>query len=507
MHSLHKLLTGMPGLIEAPAEDVLITGLSADSRAIEPGHLFVAWTGHTADGHAFIPEAIERGASTILLERPPAQPLSVPIIRVTNARLAYSHLCSAWFDHPASRLTIVGITGTNGKSSSAYFLYQLWQALGYKTGLIGTVFCKADTATLPATLTTPDSYKLHELLAHFLEREISHVVMEVSSIALDQYRTDAIPFRGAVFTNLSHDHLDYHKTFTAYRNAKKRLFDGLDSGAFSLTNIDDRNGLFMLQNTPSQRYSYSLRQPADFQGTLVEAGMWGLSFRLRLGPLPGPTGLSPLAEALPVIHSPLIGHFQVENLLAAWGAALLVERPAYEPKAWGELAHLLAQKLSQVQGLPGRMEPIALSQHRLGIVDYAHTPDAVEKSLRVLRSLLPPGGQLIAVLGAGGNRDRSKRPAMSQAAACQADIIWLTSDNPRYESPEAILEDLYRPLPPHLRQKVFKEPDRREAIHKAIAMAPPHSIIAVLGKGHETYQEIQGFRHPFSDQAVLLEMS
>ena len=505
MRSLHSLLAEVPGLsLQAfPTEDSVITGLTADSRAVESGFLFVAWQGKSQDGHNFIPEALARGASAILAEKSPPIPPPVPLIVVSDARLAYSYLCGAWFNHPARRLFVVGITGTNGKSSTAYYLYQLWRKAGYRTGLIGTVFCKADEETLPPTLTTPDSYVLHKLLADFEKRGITHVVMEVSSIALDQHRTAAVPFSGAIFTNLTHDHLDYHGSFTAYRDAKKRLFDGLSPESYALTNIDDRHGAFMLQNTRANRYGYSRRQPADFQGTLLEAGIWGLSFRLRLSPVRG----IPSAEELPLVDVGIVGEFQLENLLAAWGAAILSERPGDSASRWIEVGRFYAEALSEVQGLPGRMEAIPLSKGRVGIVDYAHTPDAVEKVLRVLRGLVPSGGQLIAVLGAGGNRDASKRPLMAQQAALHADVVWLTSDNPRHEPPEAIIDDMYRPLPAHLRQKIFKEPDRREAILRAVQAAPPHSLIAVLGKGHETYQEIQGIKYPFSDREVLLQTS
>jgi UDP-N-acetylmuramoyl-L-alanyl-D-glutamate--2,6-diaminopimelate ligase len=504
MRSLHELLLQVPGITPAhlPAENIQITGLSADSRTVQPGYLFIAWQGKAADGHTYIPDALARGAAALLTEKPLPDPVPVPVITVPNARLAYSYLSSAWFGHPARRLTIVGITGTNGKSSTAYYLYQLWQKAGYRAGLIGTVFCKAADETLPATLTTPDSYVLHQLFADFVSRGITHVAMEVSSIALDQHRTAGVPFMGGIFTNLSHDHLDYHGTFTAYRGAKKRLFDDLPEKSFALTNIDDRNGIFMLQNTRACRYGYSRRQPADFHGTLIEGDVWGLSLRLRLSPLRG----VPVAEEFPPVHVAILGDFQLENLLAAWGAAILVEAPGDAPSQWVELGRFYAQALSEVRGLPGRMETIPLPEGRVGIVDYAHTPDAVEKVLRVLRPLVPAGGQLVAVLGAGGNRDASKRPLMAKAAALHADVVWLTSDNPRYEDPHAILENMHQPLPPTLRRKILREVDRREAIRRAVTTATPHSLIAILGKGHETYQETQGVKYPFSDQEVLHQL-
>ncbi len=482
--------------------DIIVSGLTANSQAVQAGMLFIAWKGHAQDGHDYIPEALARGAAALVIERPIDVP--VPAVVVSNARRAYAQLCSAWFDHPARRLTLVGITGTNGKSSTAYYLYQLWQALGLQAGLIGTVFCKIGDETQPATLTTPDSYVLHELLRRCADRGVTHVAMEVSSIALDQHRTTGIDFTGAIFTNLSHDHLDYHGTFTAYRDAKKLLFDGLKSGAFALVNVADRHGPFMLQNTAAIRYGYAVGAVADFQAVLEDVASWGLKFRLEINLLNHPQSANPITFSQLDLHSPLIGAFQLENLLAAYGASFLTQSRGLAEKAQQALAYDLAVALSNVRGLPGRVEPVPLSQDRLAIVDYAHTPDAMEKVLRTLRPLVQPGGRLVVVVGAGGNRDRTKRAPMGQIAALHADLAFFTSDNPRYEDPETILADMYAPLEPSLRAKVFCLPDRREAIQKAIAWAPPGSLIAVLGKGHETYQEIQGVRHPFSDRDVLL---
>lgn len=500
MKSLRELLrlANLPVL----ETDTRLSGLTASSQAVGPGMLFVAWKGHSRDGHDYIPEALARGAAALLVERPIEAP--VPTLIVPNARRAYAQLCSAWFDHPAQHLTMVGITGTNGKSSTAYYLYQLWQALGHKAGLIGTVFCKVDQKTLPATLTTPDSYDLQALLRQCVDEGVTHVAMEVSSIALDQHRTAGLPFKGAVFTNLSHDHLDYHGTFTAYRDAKKLLFDGLSSEAFALVNVADRHGPFMLQNTAAARYGYAVGNVADFQAGLEEASSWGLQFRLEINLLSHPRLGRPISFMQEGLHSSLIGAFQLENLLAAYGASLLTEGVGLSEKAQQALAYELAVALSKARGLPGRMEPIPLSQDRLAIVDYAHTPDAIEKVLCTLRPLVRPGGRLIVVVGAGGNRDRTKRAPMGKASALYADLAFFTSDNPRSEDPAAILAEMYEPLEPSLRAKVFCIPDRREAIEKAIVWAPPGSLIAVLGKGHETYQEIAGVRYPFSDQEVIL---
>ncbi|GIV22595.1 MAG: UDP-N-acetylmuramoyl-L-alanyl-D-glutamate--2,6-diaminopimelate ligase [Bacteroidia bacterium] len=506
MKRLPELLEGLPGLKHAgPVPEIPIHGVTADSRTVQPGTLFVAWQGKSADGHAYLPDALHQGAVALLVEKPVEPPPDVPVFYTENARLSYAHLCQRWFDFPDKHLFCVGITGTNGKSSTAYYLYQLWQGLGYKTGLIGTVFCLCGEEVLPATLTTPDSYELYRLFRYFADRGVTHVAMEVSSIALDQYRTAGLTFQGAIFTNLSHDHLDYHGTFIAYRDAKKRLFDTLSAGSFALTNVDDKNGLFMLQNTAALRYGYSVQGIADFQLILRESGLWGIAYALiaRLeGAHPKQSEL-PFTSKVENLHAALIGSFQAYNLLAATAAAFLGEKPEKNTEKQ-ELWYRLAQLSTGLRTLPGRLEPIPLSGGRLGLVDYAHTPDAIEKVLRALRPLVPEGGKLIAVLGAGGNRDRTKRGPMAEAAARWADQVFLTSDNPRYEDPLAILEDMYAPLSPALREKVVRIPDRAEAIRTAVRLAPPHSLIAVLGKGHESYQEIQGVKHPFSDTEILL---
>ncbi|MEN2992636.1 MAG: UDP-N-acetylmuramoyl-L-alanyl-D-glutamate--2,6-diaminopimelate ligase [Bacteroidia bacterium] len=509
MKRLGELLVGLPDtrLLQGSAEQPIL-GITADSRQVQPGFLFVAWRGRSLDGHRFIPEAIARGATAILAETPIEIPPELAYIHTTQARRAYALLCRNWFDSPQQHLHIVGITGTNGKSSTAYYLYQLWRQLGYRAGLIGTVFCKADEETLPASLTTPDSYELYRLLAYFRQKGITHVAMEVSSIALDQYRTEGLSFAGAVFTNLSHDHLDYHGTFTAYRDAKKRLFDGLSAGSFALTNVDDRHGRFMLQNTAARAYGYSLEGGGEFYLRLTEATLWGLEYRLgvRLGGISRRRAEPLLSEEVEGLSAALIGRFQGYNLLAAVAAAFLSKWEGQQKDGsalWRELARLS----TLLQTLPGRLEPVPLSGERLGLVDYAHTPDAVEKVLRTLRPLVPPGGQLIVVIGAGGDRDPSKRAPMGKAAALYADRIILTSDNPRSEDPWAIIQAMAQGVPPAHRDKVLCLPDRREAIRTAIQLSPPRSLVAVLGKGHETYQEIQGKRYPFSDRAVLLELA
>lgn len=502
MKNLRELVAGLGGAGDWP--EVPITQLTADSRQVQPGSLFVAWQGKSTDGHAYVPEALARGAAALVVEKPTPAPPGIPVVEVPNARLAYALLCSRWFDHPEKELTLVGITGTNGKSSTAYFLYQLWRGLGHRTGLIGTVFCLAEETTYPATLTTPDSYELYRLLRLFVDQGITHVAMEVSSIALDQQRTAGLPFAGAVFTNLTHDHLDYHGTFTAYRDAKKRLFDGLSPESFALLNVDDPNGNWMGQNTPAQRYSYSLQQAADFSLRLRQADLWGLQYELRahLRPSLARGGL-PFTGQAANLHAALVGRFQAYNLLGAVGAAFLSAGQTAPEKERQELWLHLAQLSTQLKALPGRLELVPLAGQRLGLVDYAHTPDAVAQVLRMLRSLLPEGGQLIAVLGAGGNRDPSKRGPMAKAAATFAHKVVLTSDNPRREDPLAILNEMQAGVPIEMRNRVIRIPDRAEAIRTAVSIAPPHSLIAVLGKGHETYQEIGGVRYPFSDRAVL----
>lgn len=482
------------GTLEQP-----ISQITADSRAVTPGALFIAWKGRQTDGHRYIPQAIEKGAVAILAEEAVEVPSHITLLRVKNARAAYAHVSSAWFDYAARHLQIIGITGTNGKSSTAYYLYQLLRGLGYKVGLIGTVFCLAEEEVLPATLTTPDSYELHRLFKYFLQKGITHIAMEVSSIALDQHRTAGIDFAGAVFTNLSHDHLDYHGTFIAYRDAKKKLFDNLSSKAFALTNADDKNGRFMLQNTSAQRYAYTLQGLEDFRLHLREAGLWGIEYELQLR---FSSSGSLVTEQAGPLTAALIGQFQAYNLLAAVGAAFLLETHG-EAEAQRQLWRELARLSTILRTLPGRLEPIPLSKERLGLVDYAHTPDAVEKVLRSLRALIPSGGSLWAVLGAGGDRDRSKRGPMAAAAARFADTVILTSDNPRSEDPNTILREMEAGVPPTLKSKVIIITDRAEAIRTAVQLSPPKSLIAVLGKGHENYQEIKGIKYPFSDREVL----
>lgn len=504
MKSLRELIIELPGVSPGDWPDRGIVSLTANSQQVQPGSLFVAWQGKNADGHQFIPEALARGAAALVVEKPVEAPPNIPVLQVPNARLAYAHLCRVWFDYPDRQLFLVGITGTNGKSSTAYFLYQLWRGLGHRTGLIGTVFCLAEETIYPATLTTPDSYELYRLLSVFADQGITHGVMEVSSIALDQHRTAGIAFAGAIFTNLTHDHLDYHGTFPAYRDAKKRLFDTLPEGSFAIFNRDDPNGPWMVQNTSAERFTYSLQQAADFSLRLRQADLWGLQYELKAHLLPpvGQGGL-PFTGQTATLHATLVGRFQAYNLLAAVAAAFLSAGQTLPEKERQEVWRHLAQLSTQLKALPGRLERIPLQGNRTGIVDYAHTPDAVAQVLRMLRSLVPEGGQLIAVLGAGGNRDRSKRGPMAKAAATFADKVFLTSDNPRFEDPLAILDDMQAGLTPEMRKRVIRIPDRAEAIRTAISVAPPHSLIAVLGKGHETYQEIQGVRYPFSDRAVL----
>lgn len=504
MKNLRELVAGLPGVSAGDWPDLAITSLTAHSQQVQPGSLFIAWEGKSTDGHAFIPEALARGAIALVVEKSVAAPPDIPVLQVPNARLAYAHLCRSWFDYPERQLTLVGITGTNGKSSTAYFLYQLWRGLGHRTGLIGTVFCLAEETIYPATLTTPDSYELYRLLRAFADQGITHVAMEVSSIALDQHRTAGIAFAGGIFTNLTHDHLDYHGTFTAYRDAKKRLFDTLPQGSFALLNSDDPNGAWMGQNTLAERYTYSLQQTADFSLRLRQADLWGLQYALKahLLPAPGRGSLPFVAQTAP-LEAALVGRFQAYNLLAAVAAALLSAGQTLPEKERQELWLQLAQLSTQLEALPGRLERILLQGQRIGIVDYAHTPDAVAQVLRMLRGLLLEGGQLVAVLGAGGNRDRSKRAPMAKAAATFADRVFLTSDNPRFEDPLAIIEEMYAGLPPELRSRVIRIPDRAEAIRAAVGSSPPHSLIAVLGKGHETYQEVRGVRHPFSDRSIL----
>ena len=468
---------------ESP-QKVRISGIEIDSRKVEPGYAFVAVRGTRTDGHDYIEMACNAGAVAVVGEYWPDAlelPNGVCFVQLADTTGAPGRMASAFYNHPSSHLKVLGVTGTNGKTSIATLLYQCFTRLGYRCGLIGTVENRIGNRVVSASHTTPDAVRVQRLLADMCESGCSHVFMEVSSHALDQGRVSGVQFDGAVFTNLSHDHLDYHKTFAEYRDAKKKLFDGLDKSAFALINTDDRNGRFMVQNTKAEILYYGLKSPSDYKGKILENGVTGLHLQVNQQEM----------------HSPLIGAFSAYNILASFGAAALLGEDELEVLA----------ALSAVKGAPGRFEIVQSpgAKGTSGIIDYAHTPDALENVLDTLIQLRTGETKIITVVGCGGDRDKTKRPEMARVAATRSDQLIMTSDNPRSEKPEDILADMEKGLDIVLKQKTLIISDREQAIKTAVQLAGSTDVVLVAGKGHETYQEILGVRHPFDDKALLLQ--
>lgn len=481
MISLKDLLITVNVLQTAGDTGMAIADLIIDSRKAAPGAAFIALRGSTVDGHAFIEKAVEAGVSAVVCEEWPAtRKEGVCYVQVKNAADAAGQMAAAFYGHPSESMTVVGITGTNGKTTSATLLYQLFQSLGYKCGLISTVQNHIGTEIEKATHTTPDAISVQSLLARMEAAGCSHVFMEVSSHAVHQRRIAGIRFAGGVFTNITHDHLDYHKTFDEYIRVKKRFFDDLSESAFALTNLDDRRGAVMLQNTAARKITYSLKVPAIVKGRILENNLTGLVMDVNG------------AE----VHCRLIGQFNAYNLLAAYGVATEL----------GENKDEVLTGLSSLPGAAGRFETIRAGQSGLlGIVDYAHTPDALLNVLATINQLRTDAQQVITVIGCGGDRDTSKRPIMAQVAAEHSDRAILTADNPRSEDPEIILNEMEAGLTISQRRKVLRITDRKEAIRTACALANAGDVILVAGKGHETYQEIKGERYPFDDRKILAE--
>lgn len=458
-----------------------IPDISLDSRVLIPGAAFIAIRGVQADGHAFIDQAIRAGAGAIVCEvLPPGLVRGITYIKVSSSPEACGIMASNFFGSPSEKMKLVGVTGTNGKTTIATLLFRLYSGLGFRCGLLSTVQNQIRDQVLPASHTTPDPVSLNRLLASMLEQECTHVFLEVSSHAIHQQRIAGIRFAGGIFTNISHDHLDYHGTFDEYLRVKKSFFDHLPSSAFALTNLDDKRGPVMLQNTPARKATYSLRSPADFKGKIMESSLEGLSMLIN-------------EEE---VHFMLVGEFNAYNLLAVFGAASLL----------GENNLEILRVLSGVQGAEGRFDRLISGLQRIsGIVDYAHTPDALLHVLRTLRKLKPVPGRIITVVGCGGDRDRAKRPKMGRIAAENSDQVILTSDNPRSEDPYEIIQEMEQGVPVHLRRRVLSITDRREAIRVACNLAVKEDIILVAGKGHEKYQEIKGRKLDFDDKKILLD--
>jgi UDP-N-acetylmuramoyl-L-alanyl-D-glutamate--2,6-diaminopimelate ligase len=478
---LKKLLKPAEILTAEGPLSIRLEKIDFDSRKVGPGSVFVAVRGTQSDGHRFIGNAIGQGAAAIVAEElPPERHPGVTYIQVADSAKALGMMASRFFGEPSKRLKLVGVTGTNGKTTTATLLHELFTALGFKAGLLSTVCNKVGQHLLPADYTTPDAVALNGLLRDMADADCDYVFMEASSHAIHQKRIEGLHFAGGIFTNITHDHLDYHKTFKAYIEAKKTFFDILPKTAFALVNLDDKRGEVMLQNTKAKRYTYSLQSMASFRARLLDNSLAGL--HLQLG------GHE--------FFSRLIGEFNAYNLLAVYGAALLLEQEEVE----------VLTALSSLGAVEGRFDYVAGTKNKaIGIVDYAHTPDALEKVLNTIHQLRQGGGKIITVVGCGGDRDKAKRPIMAKVAADYSDQVVLTSDNPRSEAPEAILADMQAGLPAYATQKALSILDRKEAIRTACRLAQEGDVILVAGKGHEKYQEIKGVRRPFDDKAVLID--
>jgi UDP-N-acetylmuramoyl-L-alanyl-D-glutamate--2,6-diaminopimelate ligase len=455
--------------------------LAFDSKKVQKGSAFVAIKGTQMDGHQYIDQAIASGAIAIICEKFPSKiNPEITYIEVKNTGIALGILASNFFDNPSKKIKLIGITGTNGKTTTATLLYQLFTHLGYQCGLISTIACQIGQTVLPSTHTTPDAIRINELLTEMVQAGCEYVFMEVSSHAIDQGRIAGLLFTGGVFTNLTHDHLDYHLTFKAYLEAKKHFFDDLPSSAFALSNADDRNGKIMLQNCKAKKSFYGLKNMADFKAKVFENQMEGMQIKIDGNEL----------------YSPLSGEFNSYNLLAIYGTAILLGQSKME----------VLTGLSMLKGAEGRFDIIRSKNNITAIVDYAHTPDALENVLNTLNSLRTHNEQLITITGAGGDRDKSKRPIMAGIASRLSTKVILTSDNPRTEDPEKILLDMQQGIDASKKARTLVITNRKEAIKTAWNLAQPGDMILIAGKGHEKYQEINGVRHHFDDKEIIEEL-
>ncbi len=457
-------------------EDVQVSGLTLDSRAVTSGFLFAASRGVHTDGHLYIAKAIELGATVILCEEAGDMQAGVTYVVVENAAESLGYLASEYYENPSRNITLVGITGTNGKTSIATMLYQCFMNLGHKTGLLSTIKYSIDGVDTVSTHTTPNSVRINELLAEMVDAGCEYAFMEVSSHALHQYRTAGLEFKGGVFTNITHDHLDYHTDFKEYIYTKKRLFDGLSSEAFALVNKDDKNSATMVQNTKATKYTYSLKSVSDFKTKVLESDFDGML--LDLG------GME--------VWLRLVGHFNAYNVLAVYGVAFLLDKDHMD----------IVTALSAINSVDGRFQNIK-GGGVTAIVDYAHTPDALQNVVDTINAIRTKNEQLITVVGCGGDRDKAKRPVMARIACQASDRVILTSDNPRTEDANTIIEEMMAGVEPQNYKKVLKIVNREEAIKTAISLSQTGDVILVAGKGHETYQEIDGVRHPFDDKEVI----
>jgi UDP-N-acetylmuramoyl-L-alanyl-D-glutamate--2,6-diaminopimelate ligase len=479
MHILQDILYKVHLLEVVGATDIAVSSIAIDSRKVIKGTAFVAIRGVAQDGHDYISKAIELGAKVIVCENMPAlQVEGVTYIKVASTPEAVAFMAHQFYDAPSTKIKLVGVTGTNGKTTIATLLFKLFSSLGYTCGLVSTVQNQIGDQIIPATHTTPDAVSLNELLNTMVNAGCSHVFMECSSHAVHQHRITGLQFTGALFSNITHDHLDYHKTFENYIAAKKGFFDALPTSAFAITNSDDKRGEVMLQNTKAKKLSYGLKSSADYKGKILENAL---------------TGLVMLVNEIEV-HFRLIGEFNAYNLLAVYGAAVNL----------GIESNVALTNLSMLAGAEGRFDYIISNKQVIGIIDYAHTPDALENVLATIKKLRKGYEQVITVVGCGGDRDKTKRPIMAQTACDLSDKVILTSDNPRTEDPAQIIADMEAGLNTAAKRKYISILDRKEAIKAAVEFAKPEDIVLVAGKGHEKYQDIHGVKHPFDDKAILL---
>lgn len=458
-----------------------ITGIEIDSRNVKAGNLFVAVKGTQTDGHAYIAKAVGNGASAVVCENLPDSPDSnVAYVQVADTEEAVGKLATHFFGDPTSKLDLIGVTGTNGKTTIATLLYNMFRKFGYKVGLISTVCNYIDGEAIPTDHTTPDPITLNKLLGRMADEGCKYAFMEVSSHSIAQKRIGGLRFAGGIFTNITRDHLDYHKTFENYLKAKKAFFDGLPKTAFALTNADDRNGMVMVQNTKAKVYSYSLRTLCDFKGKVLEDGFDGMLMDINNRE----------------VNVQFIGRFNASNLLAVYGAACIL----------GKKPEDVLLLLSTLHPVSGRFDALRSPKGYTAIVDYAHTPDALINVLDTIHEVLRGRGKVITVVGAGGNRDKGKRPLMAKESARRSDKVIITSDNPRFEEPQDIINDMLAGLDKDDSRKVLSIADRKEAIRTACMLSEPGDVILIAGKGHENYQEIKGVKHHFDDKEVLKDI-
>lgn len=477
---LKELLKDIPVIAIVGSEDVEITDVNIDSRRIKDGHLFIAMKGTQVDGHKFVPKAIELGAKAVMCEDMPEEKAEgVTYVQVESTEDVVGKVATTFHGNPSTKLKLVGVTGTNGKTTIATLLYNMFTKMGHKCGLLSTVCNYIIDEAIPADHTTPDPIELNRLLDRMVQAGCEYAFMECSSHAIAQKRIGGLTFAGGIFTNLTRDHLDYHKTFENYRNAKKAFFDSLPKTAFAITNADDKNGMVMVQNTKATVKTYSIRTVADFKARIIECHFEGMYLEMD--------GHE--------VGVQFIGKFNVSNLLAVYAAAVML----------GKSPEDVLVVMSTLHSVSGRLEPIHSPEGYTAVVDYAHTPDALENVLNAIHEVLDGKGHVITVCGAGGNRDKGKRPLMAQEAVKQSDKVIITSDNPRFEESQDIINDMLAGLNAQQMKKVISIVDRREAIRTACMMAQKGDVILIAGKGHENYQEIKGVKHHFDDHEVVKE--